>query len=61
MNPKRLVKLSNTVGSISIILLIYWVFTFVAIQVFELKVFRENIQILSILTENYAHFGLFVY
>lgn len=43
MNPKRLVKLSNIVGTVSIILLIYWVFIFISIQVFGLKVFRENI------------------
>jgi len=42
MNPKSLVKLSNIVGTISIILLIYWVFTFVSIQVFGLRVFRAN-------------------
>lgn len=43
MNPKKLVKLSNIIGIISIILLIYWVFTFTSIQVFGLKVFRKNI------------------
>ncbi len=42
MNPKQLVKLSNTIGVISILLLIYWVFIFISIQVFGLKVFREN-------------------
>ena len=42
MNLKTLVKLSNIIGTISIILLIYWVFTFVSIQVFGLRVFREN-------------------
>lgn len=42
MNPKTLVRLSNIVGTISIILLIYWVFVFISIQVFGLKVFREN-------------------
>ena len=42
MNPKKLVKLSNTIGTISILLLVYWVFTFISIQVFGLKVFREN-------------------
>lgn len=43
MNAKQLVKLSNLVGGIAIILLIYWVFTFITLQVFGLKVFRENI------------------
>jgi len=43
MNNKTLVKLSNIIGIISIILLIYWVFIFISITVFELKIFRENI------------------
>lgn len=43
MNPKQLVRLSNTIGIIAILLLIYWVFTFITIQVFGLKVFRENL------------------
>lgn len=43
MNPKQLVRLSNSIGIISIILLIYWVFIFITIQVFGLKVFRENL------------------
>lgn len=43
MNPRNLVKLSNAVGTISIILLVYWVFVFISIEVFGLKVFIENI------------------
>ena len=43
MNNKKLVKLSNIIGITSIILLIYWVFVFIAITVFELKIFRENL------------------
>lgn len=43
MTPKQLVKLSNIIGITAIILLVYWVFTFITIQVFGLKVFRENI------------------
>jgi len=43
MNPKQLVRLSNTIGIIAIVLLIYWVFTFITIEVFGLKVFRENL------------------
>lgn len=43
MNPKQLVRLSNIIGIISIILLVYWVFTFITIEVFGLKVFRENL------------------
>jgi len=43
MNPKTLVRISNIIGIISIILLIYWVFVFMTVEVFGLKVFRENI------------------
>lgn len=43
MKPKTLVRLSNIIGIISITLLIYWVFVFMTIEVFGLKVFRENI------------------
>src|SRR6188768_3258040 len=42
MNAKQMVKLSNIIGITSILLLVYWVFTFILIQVFGLKVFREN-------------------
>ena len=43
MNLKSLVKLSNIVALIAIVLLIYWVFVFVSTEVFGLKIFRENI------------------
>jgi hypothetical protein len=43
MNLKTLVKLSNIVALIAIVLLIYWLFVFVSVGVFGLKVFRENI------------------
>jgi hypothetical protein len=43
MNPKTLVRISNIIGIVSILLLIYWVFIFITIEVFGLKVFRENI------------------
>jgi len=43
MNLKQLVRISNTIGIVSIILLIYWVFSFILIQVFGLKVFKENL------------------
>ena len=42
MNKKNLVRLSNIIGITAIILLVYWVFTFILIEVFGLKVFREN-------------------
>lgn len=43
MNNKFLVKVSNIIGIISIVLLVYWVFVFISITVFGFKVFRENI------------------
>jgi hypothetical protein len=43
MDKKKLVKLSNLIGVIAIILLIYWVFVFISITVFGFKVFRENL------------------
>lgn len=43
MNNKTLVRLSNIIGITSIVLLVYWVFIFIAITVFGLKVFRENL------------------
>ncbi|MRN37030.1 peptidase [Neisseria sp. N95_16] len=42
MELKKLVKISNIIGLISILLLMYWVFAFVLIEVFGLKVFREH-------------------
>ncbi|MFC4476268.1 hypothetical protein [Flavobacterium chungangensis] len=42
MNAKQIVRLSNIIGITSILLLLYWVFTFIVIEVFGLKVFREN-------------------
>lgn len=43
MKNRTLVKLSNIIGVTAIILLIYWVFIFISISVFGLKIFRENI------------------
>ncbi|MDR1888186.1 MAG: hypothetical protein LBQ81_02185 [Zoogloeaceae bacterium] len=43
MNNRTFVKLSNVIGLIAIVALVYWVFTFVAMQVFGLRVFQENI------------------
>ncbi len=43
MNNRFLVKLSNIIGVASIILLVYWVFIFICITVFGLKIFRENL------------------
>lgn len=43
MNLKTLVKLSNILALVAILLLIYWVFVFISVEVFGLKIFRENI------------------
>ena len=43
MNSEKVIKLTNRISFFSIILLIYWVFIFCSITVFEFKVFRENI------------------
>lgn len=43
MNPKQLVKLSNGIGLVAILLLIYWVFIFITINIFGLKIFKEYI------------------
>ncbi len=40
---RGLVKLSNFVAAAAILLLIYWVFVFILVEVFGLKVFRENL------------------
>jgi len=43
MNLKTLVKLSNIVALVSIVLLVYWVFVFISVEVFGFKIFRENL------------------
>ena len=43
MNKRTWVRTSNVIGIIAIVALIYWVFTFIAIQVFGLRVFKENL------------------
>ena len=43
MTAKKIVKLSNVLCIISVISLCYWVFTFIVIDVFGLKVFRKNL------------------
>lgn len=43
MHYKTLVRLSNIIGLVSIALLVYWVFTFICILVFNLKIFGENV------------------
>lgn len=43
MDTKLLVKISNIIGLTSILLLIYWVFTFSLINIFGLKIFRQHL------------------
>ncbi|GHV08651.1 hypothetical protein FACS189485_20390 [Spirochaetia bacterium] len=43
MNPKKMVRLSNTIGFIAVLALIYWVIIFVTTQVFGLKIFTAKI------------------
>jgi hypothetical protein len=43
MNKDKLIKISNIIGLTAIIALVYWVFIFIIITVFGLKIFRENI------------------
>lgn len=50
MNAKTLVKWSNRIGIIAIITLIYWVFTFIVIQVFGFRIFAENLSEIFILS-----------
>jgi hypothetical protein len=43
MNNKSIVRLSNIIGVVSIILLVYWVFIFISISVFDLKILGDNV------------------
>ncbi|HET8736614.1 MAG TPA: hypothetical protein VFM69_08435 [Pricia sp.] len=43
MNPKILIALCNKIGTISIVLLIYWVFINITVSVFGLKVFENRL------------------
>lgn len=43
MNPDKMIKWTNRIALLSITLLIYWVFIYISITVFDFKVFRENI------------------
>ena len=43
MNAKKLVKATNIIGMVAVVLLVYWVFVLISSNVFGLKVFREYI------------------
>jgi len=42
MNPKKMVKLSNMIGFISVLALLYWIIIFITMQVFDLRIFKEH-------------------
>jgi hypothetical protein len=42
-DKNQIIKISNYIGIFSIVLLIYWIFIFVAISIFDLKIFQKNI------------------
>lgn len=42
MHPKTLVKWTNRIAVVAILALIYWVFAFIIIQVFDIRIFRQN-------------------
>ncbi|AZO94944.1 hypothetical protein GM661_07695 [Iocasia frigidifontis] len=43
MNNKTIIKWTNRIALLAIILLIYWIFIYTSITVFSLKIFKENI------------------
>ncbi|MDR3343292.1 MAG: hypothetical protein LBT14_11015 [Treponema sp.] len=43
MNSKKMVKLSNIIGFIAVLALIYWVIIFITSEVFGLRIFKETI------------------
>ena len=43
MKRDRIIRLTNRISVIAIVLLLYWVFIFIVSTVFKFKVFRENI------------------
>jgi hypothetical protein len=43
MNSKKMVKLSNIIGFIAVLALIYWVIIFITTEIFGLKIFKETI------------------
>jgi hypothetical protein len=43
MDSRKMVKLSNGIGFLAILALVYWVIIFITTQVFGLKIFKETI------------------
>lgn len=43
MNRDKMIALTNKLSCILVIILLYWVFIFISINVFDFKVFRENL------------------
>ncbi|MDH5656269.1 MAG: peptidase, partial [Spirochaetia bacterium] len=42
MNRNTLIKITNRIAILTVLLLVYWVFIFISITVFDFKIFREN-------------------
>ena len=42
MNNKTIVRLSNMIGIVSIILLVYWVFIYIALSVFNFSDYQRK-------------------
>ena len=42
MNSRKMVKISNLIGLVSVLALIYWIIIFITLQVFELRIFKEH-------------------
>lgn len=43
MDNDKIIRLTNRIALLSILLMIYWTFMYISITVFDFKVFRENI------------------
>jgi hypothetical protein len=56
MNSKKMVKLSNTIGFIAVLALIYWVIIFTTTEIFGLKIFKET----TTATFNWSILGILV-
>jgi heme/copper-type cytochrome/quinol oxidase subunit 1 len=56
MNSRKMVKLSNTIGFIAVLALVYWVIIFITTQIFGLKIFKET----ATATFNWSILGILV-
>ena len=56
MNSKRMVNLSNVIGLVAVLALVYWVIIFIVSQVFGLRIFKETMT----QTFNFSIIGILV-